>query len=306
MEFGGAYKTLIGYTDKDGNFHIQGVAQADTRAGHKAAVEWYRKQGNDKYKVEIELPRRQVGTRVYSSAYDGWADLVQEIAKHDPEFAKNLEVANMRGKEAVASLYDFQVHEKAKKGIVGSYGNRPWLTKEQNTKEFLRGFIDYLEEGYKYTAYQDPLNQLMSLTRNAEFRASHPNTVAYLDRYTRHVTGNNLNPVGAATNWAIDKTASALGLGNTQFARANRELAQTSTLHMMGVFNPGFFLAQLTQWATGGIPEAAALRATLKVDPMTMLDSLNKTVMDAAALGIESNTGKPVKNVDPHIREAYK
>jgi hypothetical protein len=304
--FGGAYKTLIGYTDKDGNFHIQGVAQADTKAGHKAAVEWYRKQGNDKFKTEITLPRKGVGQRVYSSAYDGWADLVQEIAKHDPEFQKNLDVAAQRGKEAVASLYDFQVHEKAKKGIVGSYGNRPWLSKEQNTKEFLRGFIDYLEEGYKYTAYQDPLNQLMTLTRNPEYRASHPNTVNYLDKYVKHVTGNSLNPIGSAANWAIDRTAGAVGLGNSQFSRVHRELAQASTLHMMGVFNPGFFLAQLTQWATGGIPEAAAMRSTLNIDPVALTDSLSKTVMDAAALGIESNTGKPIKNIDPHIREAYK
>lgn len=303
--FGGAYKTLIGYTDKDGNFHIQGVAQADTRAGHKAAVEWYRKQNNDKFKTEITLPRKGVGQRVYSSAYDGWADLVQEIAKHDPEFQKNLDVAAQRGKEAVASLYDFQVHEKAKKGIVGSYGNRPWLSKEQNTKEFLRGFIDYLEEGYKYTAYQDPLNQLMTLTRNPEYRASHPNTVNYLDKYVKHVTGNSLNPIGSAANWAIDRTAGAVGLGNSQFSRVHRELAQASTLHMMGVFNPGFFLAQLTQWATGGIPEAAAMRSTLNIDPVALTDSLSKTVMDAAALGIESNTGKPIKNIDPHIREAY-
>ncbi len=303
--FGGAYKTLIGYKDKDGNFHITGIAQADTAWGHKKALEWYRSQNDPKFKTEIDFGRQGVNSRTGRNGYDGFADLVAEIAKHDPTFADTLKMAEQHGSDSIASLYNFQVHEKAKKGIVGSYGNRPWLDKEQNTREFIKSYIDYLEQGYKYTAYQRPLNEVNKLLRDPDYRTSHPRTAAYIQKYIKHVTGTDLNPIGAAGNWAIDKTASMAGLGNGQFSKANQELAQASTLHMMGVFNPGFLLAQLTQWATGGVPEAMAIRATLKQDPQLMINSLQRTVSDAAALSIEAQTGKVVKDVPEHIREAY-
>lgn len=306
--FGGAYRTLIGYTDKDGNFHITGIAQADTKLGHTKALEYYRNLPEDpgKKRVEVPLGRTGPGQRIRSSPYDAWADLVQEVAKHDPKFAETLRIAEQKTKDTIASMYNFHVHEKAKKGIVGSYGNRPWLSAEQNAKEFLKGFIDYLEEGYRYTSYQQPLNEIAQLTMNPEFRASHPNTVKYLERYVRHVTGSNLNPIGAAGNWAIDQALKAVGLGNNQFNKVSRELTQASTLHMMGVFNPGFFLAQLTQWATGGIPEAAQIRATLKQDPQLMVNSLQRAILDITALNIEENTGKVVRDVPQHMKDAYK
>lgn len=306
--FGGAYRTLIGYTDKDGNFHITGIAQADTKLGHTKALEYYRNLPEDpgKKRVEVPLGRTGPGQRIRSSPYDAWADLVQEVSKHDPKFAETLRIAEQKTKDTIASMYNFHVHEKAKKGIVGSYGNRPWLSAEQNAKEFLKGFIDYLEEGYRYTSYQQPLNEIAQLTMNPEFRASHPNTVKYLERYVRHVTGSNLNPIGAAGNWAIDQALKAVGLGNNQFNKVSRELTQASTLHMMGVFNPGFFLAQLTQWATGGIPEAAQIRATLKQDPQLMVNSLQRAILDITALNIEENTGKVVRDVPQHMKDAYK
>lgn len=303
--FSGAYKTLVGYMDK-GEFKITGLAQADTAIGHKKALQWYKDQKDPKFGTEIKLGRRGLNTQAKSSMYDGWADLVQELKKNDPEFAKSLAAAEQRGAEAVASLYEYNVHELMKKGVTGSLGDRPWLNTHTNTRQWIEGLVDYLEQGYRYTAYQGPLNDVMGLVRDPEYRSSHPNTVTYLDKYVKHITGTNLNPIGAGVNFAIDQALRIVGIGNNKFSKAVQNLTQASTLHMMGTFNPGFFLAQLTQFATGGLPEALALKNALQIDLTQLTDSYQKAMFDVPALSLQDTHGKSVRNVEPHMVEAYK
>ncbi len=303
--FAGAYKTLVGFTSKDGKFHVTGIAQADTVYGHKKAVEWYKKQGGDKYTTFIPMEREGYRTSsLRGSKAEAWSTLVNQLAKHDPEFAEVKRIADQVGAEAAHKLYDFQVHEKRKAGVTGSLGDRPWLDKKQNTQQFIEGMVDYLEEGFRYTAYQEPINNIHKLLTNPKVQESLPNTAAYVNQYVNHLTGNNLHPVGAALNWGVDTIARALTVGNTKINKFQNELSHWSSVHMMGMVNAGFFLMQTTQVLTGGMPEAVALRNTLQSNPTTLANSMKNVTASLPLLALENQTGKTYP-VAQHMRDAY-
>lgn len=303
--FSGAYKTLVGHYSKDGSFVITGIAQADTAYGHKKAVDYYKELGGDKFSVFVPIKREGYRTSsALGSAHDSWATLVSQLAKHDPEFAKVKAIADQRGADAAASLYDYHLHEKKKSGVQGSLGDRPWLSPERNAKEFISGMVDYLEEGFRYTAYQKPLNDTTKLLTNPKLQEEMPNTATFVEQYKRHIMGQNLHPVGAGLNWAVDSLAKSLFVGNGKLARVNQELTHWSSVHMMGMLNAGFFAMQLTQLATGGVPELMAIRAQIGGHPETVAKSLTSTITSLSALSAEKVLGKEV-DVAPHMREAY-
>jgi len=301
--FSGAYRALVGHM-VNGEFKVTGIAQADTAYGLKQALGYYKKQG-DKYSVVVGKER--VGLRsatIRGKNAEAWATLVEQLAKHDPEFAKVKAAADQAGADAAASLYDFHLHEKTKKGVKGSLGDRPWLDRDTNTKQFIEGLIDYFEDGFRYTAYQKPLNETTQLLTNPEVQSKIPNASKYVQQYVNHIKGENLHTVGAALNWGVDTLARSMTLGNTKIQKINHELTHWSSIHMMGGLNLGFYLMQLTQVATGGLPEYAALRQSLQADPNEFVSSVTNTASVFRALGAEMLSGKQVE-IPGHMRVAY-
>lgn len=301
--FSGAYRALVGHM-VNGEFKVTGIAQADTAYGLKQSLDYYKKQG-DRYSVVVGKER--VGLRsatIRGKNAEAWATLVEQLAKHDPEFAKVKAAADQAGADAAASLYDFHLHEKAKKGVRGSLGDRPWLDRDTNTKQFIEGLIDYFEDGFRYTAYQKPLNETTQLLTNPEVQSKIPNASKYVQQYVNHIKGENLHTVGAALNWGVDTLARSMTLGNMKIQKINHELTHWSSVHMMGGINLGFYLMQLTQVATGGLPEYAALRQSLQADPNEFVSSVTSTASVFRALGAEMLSGKQVE-IPGHMREAY-
>lgn len=296
--FSGAYTAVL--TDAKGR---KGIAQADTKAGMQKAIEYYKELG---YTNPVVLPRRGLKDTTYKSnrVYDGFNDIINTIAKNDPEFANLKAEVDQRVAESAKRLYQFDVHEKTKTGARGSLGDRPWLSREENAKQFLEGMINYLEEGSRYYTQQGAMTEVGKLTNNPDLAAKMPNTLKYLDRYTKHVTGKNLSPVGAAANWMLDAPWAAIGVGPKIPANVANKLKTWSTIHMMGVFNVGFMAAQLTQPLTGGLPEATKIASTMGLPATTIAKSFTDIPFNISKVVFQVEGGKDM-GAPEHLVGAY-
>lgn len=301
--FSGAYSSLAGHT-KDGRFIVKAIAQGDTKWQHKAALGWVKSQG---YDTVIHLPRKGLKDTTYKSnnVFNGFNDLIRELAKNNPDIAASKALVDQHIKQSTNRLYNFNMHEKPKTGVIGNLGERPWLTRDQNSRQFLEAMINYIEEGSRVYAYQHPLNELGSLRNNPDLMGTHPNTLKYLDRYSKHVTGQDINPIGAASNWVIDNTLGrSLGLGWKPVAAGVRRLRNIANIHMMGAWNIGFMAQQLVQPLTGAIPEAFNIRNSLGINYRDFASSALETNRDLPLLAVNklgiSNVDVPV-----HMKQAW-
>lgn len=308
--FGGAYKSLVGHYAKDGSWVTTGIAQADTLYGLKKAEAWYRSQDGS---VDIiragtsKLGTGRTGLKQSSGvgrSNDAWANLIAALAKVDPKFAEAKAMADQKGVDATASLYDYQAHELRKKGVTGALGDRPWLDRDSNTKQFIEGLVQYLEDGYRYTAYQKPLVETSKLVSNPELRKQQLNAAQYAERYMEHIKRQGLNPVGAGLNFAVDAITASMGLGHGKLQKVAHEISHYSALQMMGFANIGFFGMQLTQLFSGGMPEAMSIAARHNLDPQTVPNSLNTTRKFLTDLGLERIKGE-TRDIPQHMRDAF-
>jgi len=261
--FTGSYKSLIGKM-KDGVFVTSEIVQADTRYGHKAALEAALKANPGA--VVKELPRvglKQIGRS--SNLFNGFNDIMNVIAKHDPRFAELQMSAQMKINEANHGLMNFDVHEMHKKGIKGAIGDNRVLTRQQNADQLGKAIIDFGEQGADYYASQKALNDIGEVL-TSENVAHMPNTVATVADHVKHVTGQDLNPIGNALNWSIDGLFKAIGVSPKVPLAAARGLKTTMGIHMMGLWNPTFTALQLTQVLTGAMPEMLKVGAKLGQD----------------------------------------
>jgi hypothetical protein len=228
------------------------------------------------------------------------------MAQHDPAFAAMKAEVDAHVAHNSHKLWEFNVHEKLKRGVGGAEGRKPWNTPLENAKETFEMLANHLEEGSRYFAYQDALNRIGEVTSDPALRNSHPNTIKYLEKYSAHITGGNLNNAGAAMNSVIDFVPKLMGVGPGVSSKAVKEATAFSTAHMMGFWNATFLGTQLTQFITGGFPEAARLRQATGLNPTEIAASFSNMNVHAALLAVEQRTGKQLESVQPHMREAYK
>jgi hypothetical protein len=303
--FSGAFTSLVGEykVNKDGSktFHTKTVVQADTLWGHNKGLEHPSLKGLD----VIPLGRKGLNTKTgYSRVYDGFNDIISEIAKHDPEFADLKAEVDHHIAESTKKLYQFDVHEKRKTGVVGAMGNKPWLDQQTNAKQFLEGMINYLEEGSRYYSYQDALNKAGEVTAHPDLQ-NMPNTLAYVDRYAKHVAGKNLSVFGAAGNALIDFATTANLVGPHVAKDVSSAMRTVSGVHMMGLYNPAFLLTQLSQFWTGGMPEGTAIRNATGLSHVDMTAGFAKAIFQNSAVFMEKVLGKELSYTEPYMRDAY-
>lgn len=296
--FTGSYKSLIGEM-KNGVFTTREIVQADTRWGHKAAVDAALK-ANPGHVVR-ELPRtglKQMGRS--SNLFNGFNDIMNVIAKHDPRFAELQMAAQMKINEANHGLMNFDVHELNKKGIRGAVGDSRVLSREKNAAELGKAIIDFGEQGADYYASQKALNDIGEVITSPDV-AHMPNTIAVVADHLKHVTGQNLNPLGNALNWGIDGLFKAVGVSPKVPLAAARGFKTAMGIHMMGIYNPTFTALQLTQLVTGALPESLKVGSKLGVDITT---SATTAPLALSMLKYGKAAGVEVP-VAPHMRAAF-
>jgi hypothetical protein len=295
--FDGSYTSLI---RKDGV--IKGVVQGDTKYQRAAGEKWFKDKGD--YEI-IQLPRRGLNTTAgHSRVFSGWNDLIAEIAKHNPEFGALKAEVDHHIAQSTKRLYEFDVHEKKKTGVTGSKGDKPWLDQKQNSREFLEGLINYMEEGSRYYSYQDAVNKVGAMTTDPALVTKFPNSINYLNKYTKHITGHDLNGLGAVLNTGLDLLPKLFGVGPEIPKKLVNGVRTAMTAHMMGIFNLGFAGVQMTQLMTGGMPEAMAIAKATGLHPGEVAGAWAKSSAQLSSIVAERITGKKFSHVEQYMRDA--
>jgi hypothetical protein len=304
--FSGAYTTILRVPkaagEKSGKVL---VAQADTKYGMNKAVEYYKQNFPDHTEI-VELPRRGLKETAQRTnrVFDGFQKLISVIAENNPDFAEMKKLADDYAANNIKQMYQFQVHQKTKTGARGSLGDRPWLDAKENSQQFWKGVIDYAEEGSRYYSYQDALNELGKMQTNPELQASHPNTLAYLKKYSDNLQGKGLNIAGALGNSMVDLVPKVVGVSPRAVSVPLSVVRRASSVVMMGGVNLGFMAMQMTQLFTGGMPEMVKIGTTLGLGPKDITGVFTTLNTSLAGLVLEGKNNK-ASFVPEHMRNGW-
>ena len=226
-----------------------------------------------------KLPRTPVGNVNLWDAYDQVADILG--ADKDKAVEAFTEEMQALAENEQRKLYGFHVHELAKKGVIGSEGNKPWLSDEKNATEAFLMFIQYVEQGIMHHEMIPVLSDLNRLITDPRMRTERPKTVIYLESLYRHLTrrqpevtgetsriGKTLHTVGEGLDTVIDGMLQVTGIVGFD-AKAYRQTqafarAVFSTM-TMGVGNLSFSLLQISQLPIFAGPMAAHFRSVYEI-----------------------------------------
>lgn len=318
--FTGSYKTLV-VVDKGGKKQAVAVLATDTKAQQKLAQEYAKKNFPDATFIEQERAGLAgVSNRYYSDIFSGWNDVLNLLGREDPRFAEVTSIVDKAVLDANNRLFNFNVHELAKKGVVGNEGNKPWLSPKENADQAFKALVRYFEEGFQHHALQVPLKEMREIMTAPE--TDHmPNAKNYLEQYVKKVTGDDLNQLGRAINtildqpfrfmpnFSIDKNKNVkfgVGVGPSVPMKLSGAIKNNMAQLYMGWFNWMFTAAQMVQPVQTGLPFLQHAASRIGADPMQVAKSMGKGGVDFLVAFTESVGGKEIKGLDPTMREAFK
>lgn len=296
----GAYRGVI--LSKDGK--VLAVPQSDTKIGYSNAVNAILKEHPDAL-VKNE-PRRGLNTlQRGNNLFNGYNDVLNILAKNDPNFAKLQQVAAQKVNETAQNMQGFNVHEMHKSGIRGAIGDRAHVSPERNAKELFKALIDFSEQAADYYSMHKALNEIGQAINHPD--TGHlPNTKRYIEGYVKHITGEQLNPIGVASNAIIDLLPQMAGVSSKVPLKAARELKELTGLHMMSIWNPTFTALQWTQVITGALPELAQIGGKLDMRAEAMLSATTAPVT-LSMLNLAKALGKKAPaHIPEHQAAAFK
>lgn len=305
--FSGSYVSAV--LDKDGN-HI-GVIAADTPGEFMKAKEYFASKHPDaKYSANTwQQARKSIsGNQNRGFVLRDTMAVLNLLSRVDGDIAKAHAEIELAIRKGANELWGMEGHEKAKKGLEGNQGNKPWLSKEANAQQRLDSLVRYYEEAFEYYSLQKPIEEL-NLLQKVDELGHLGNTFNYLDNYLGNVLGRRLSGPGQAANWMFDNGHKLLenvaaklpyakdivGPGQTLKA-AN--IAKNKMSHLfMGLGNYTFTLSQWMQPMQTGAPYMELVANRLGVDVDGAFKSMVKGGQDFLAL-------KRGKELSPELRAA--
>ena len=297
---------------------IVGVANGRSLGEFNQAKKYYQDKG---YTV-ADVKRRGLPTQKgFAREFDGTLELLSQMAELDPRFKELQEGLKVMQREGSKKLYGLNVHEMKKKGVSGSIGEKPWRSAEQNAKERLEAEINFMDQAFKYWSYQDFITDAKSLVDRPEL-ANMPGTREYVNNYVKHVTGVNLNPLGAAANSIVDTAFKVAGQGVSKLPigefrnmpenpnKVASVVRDTFSAITMNVFAPVFAMVNLMQPFQSGLPEAMRIRAATGLDASDITNSMMRGTMARSVLAsmpLMEKMGVDTSkfNIPQHLRDAH-
>lgn len=297
--FKGSYKSLVMDGDK-----VVAVIGADSVYQRNAAKKYFAEK-NPEFQVIDQKRKGLSDYKNQSDIFSGMNDLLQVLAENDPRFADIQARVDDAIKHGNNSLLNFNVHEKGKKGVLGNEGNRPWQDAKANTEDMYKAMVQYFEEGAMHHALQDPLRDIKNLATDPDMQKRMPNTLEYLNSYTKHITGQNANnPVASILNAAIDAPFKYTGFGPGPGIALAGSLKNRMSQVFMGWGNWTFTAAQLIQPMQTGLPVLQSVAGRIgdtTYTPVAMAKGGTQFMMAS----LEDMTGKKMSALPAHAREAY-
>ena len=261
--FGGGYQTLIvrDVPNKDGKgSHMEVVENVNTstRWGHDKLVNQRLaalKKDDPNLRTYKLHDKTSVGNAEPGQAFNNQKkNLLAFLMENDPEFANKY--ADLVAKdEMVASrvLLGYDKHAKAKKGITGSEGDKPWRTAKENSDDMHNNLVNHISQAYEYYNMRDAYNKTNKLLNTPEIQENQKNAIAYSRMYVESAMGG-ISDLGKAFNTALDALGNSTGFGGRNLAKGARIAKNEVSHNMMGYLNMPFFQSQLLQPVTSGEP----------------------------------------------------
>jgi hypothetical protein len=315
--FVGSYKTLVmipkmkdGVMVKDKNgapvYETAGVIAVDTAIQRKMVEKWFKEKYPDARMVQQARSGLSGSSpRYYSNIFSGMNDILDMLGKEDPRFAEVQELVRDAIVEANNKLFNFNVHELNKKGVIGNEGNRPWKDAKTNANDAFHALVRYFEEGALHHELQIPLKDMRDLANSPDMQHL-PNTLKYLDKYTKKVTGADLNQLGAILNSALDLPFKILGVGPGVPLKVTGAIKNNMSQLFMGYGNWMFTVSQLVQPGQTGLPFMQLAATRLGMDMPSAVKSMADGGTYSMLAFAEEKTGHRIDVLPEHMRAAYK
>ena len=272
--FKGDYKQLV--LSPDGK--PLGVIAVDFKWQLEAA----RKAMMEKFPQAKFSPMRRSSMGA-SSGRTGEFGAMQEVltmlAEKDPAFKEVQDLIASAIADNSDKAYGAAQHALRKKGIVGNEGNKPWLSPEQNAKDFVKAYLTHWED-QMISHLALPVEQNVRALMENPALDHMDNAKTYVDSYLKNMGGRGAGDFGKSLNTVIDTPSRLAGIGpsgtRAVVGQFNKRLGQ----YAMGFGNYLFSITQWLQVAQTGIPELTAAANQLGVEQTKVAPAMMKALKE--------------------------
>ena len=156
---------------------------------------------------------------------------LQEVAKSDP--------SNYMGMEK---------HTKAKKGVWGMEGRKPWLSPEENAEAFYQNQIAHNERAIKYGYLAEAAADVNKVLRDPSVAIDKPNVALLGERYLQHTLGVTSTKTAGYFDGALTTLLTLNNKGNRAIpAHVAKFTREWSNKLVLGWLNLPYLHSQLIQ-----------------------------------------------------------
>ena len=255
MKMTGDYRQMIYKLDENGDRVIVGAVGSNFRPLLKHRAKQFMEQGYELGEVKYHggVPRHK------GSAQESLAQVLEIIAKDDPNVAEFIKVMEEISINEAYSFMNARKHTLAKKGIFGMEGRKtdegisPKLLRklaEKNADEGLQAQLDYAEVMFKWGRMSEAVEKVGPVLADATIDA--PNAKLWAEHYVQNALGYNPSKMGHYLEQAI-----AEGLGSKyniipgqpgySVVRSGMALARKSVNTVLLSLDPIFNLTNVVQ-----------------------------------------------------------
>lgn len=280
--FNGDYKSLVYKKGKNGELEILAVIATDSKYGQNKAQEATRTALAKEHGSELiftPVVRKSLTGSHRVDMFQGLQEIIKTLGEHYPELDLVAKAVNDSRDLASANIYGMGKHAMAKKGVMGSEGNKPWKTAEQNAQDAYKASIKYLSNGMLQTELSHSLPKINSLLSDPDIQAKAPNSVKAVQEYVNSIEGTNLNDIGRMFNTGVDVILKGTGVGSTAGIQANNQVRTRMSQYMMGYGSIPFTIAQFGQLLTSYAP-FVQLAAGRFGEPVSIANQFSKASAD--------------------------
>lgn len=296
MNFTGDYRKLVYKLNEAGEKEVVGAIGAKTSFGLNS-IEKQIKKANPEYIVEAK-PRYMGGNagEKGGSAVAAVQHALELLSENNPATKDFLDLLDEMKTQEAYSYLNAKDHTKAKKGVFGAEGRKPWESVEQNAKDFMDAQLQYAEAALKWGHLSDAANQVKQVLASD---VDMPNAKEWSESYLQNALGLNPSEAGRGFENAVNKMWKGSGIGQTiprNVAMYSRKAVNTMLLGLnpafltTNVIQPMLSMPAMTTFLKGrgidtfttGYDSFAKAGFTLMKEQMGKLDSFEKAAQKYA------------------------
>ena len=265
MSMDGDYRKVV-YKTIDGQKEVVGVIGANSKDGKfgltlsKLEKQLLAKDGELEFGPLNDTTARTSYAK--GTPHEAFRDILETLGEDNPHFAEFAQTLKDVSKDTAQNYMGMHSHTMQKKGVFGMEGRKPWLTLEQNAKEFFQNQVQYIEGTTRWGHIAEAAQDVNSVLRDDKVATKQNNAVKLSEQYMQNALGINPSRVGRAVESVFNsifssELADSVGLSPTRVRNALGDVKFVANTSMLSL-NPSFLGIQLIQ-APAAMPAMTAL-----------------------------------------------